>query len=209
MRETNKQPFKTVLFFILQKTIGKIPSEVSHCKNKVHLGWGKQGTFTIEHPGGCFLCFRDAISRLRMFLNFRESKDLSQSCWELGLWKQSTTICVKTETGIVWFDARRLKSDNTKVNVKKGLSPNGFFFTPQNSVYFFLHILRDILGHAMIFTALCYRDWKPLKQTNACLCYILPETLGVVSYNSSYEDSEDSTVNTGLSQPDIMTSWEM
>lgn len=145
MRETNKEPSKTVLFFILQKTIGKIPSEVSHCKNKVPLGWGKQGTSTIERPRGCFLCFRDAISRLRMFLSFRESKDLSQSCWELGLWKQSTTICVKTETGVVWFDARRLESDNTKVNVKKrfifqwillSTSEHNWFLPPHSQRHF-------------------------------------------------------------------------
>lgn len=50
----------------------------------------------------------------------------------------------------MWFGARRLESDNTKINVKKGLSPNGFFFPPQNTIYFLLHILRGILGHAMI-----------------------------------------------------------
>lgn len=51
---------------------------------------------------------------------------------------------------------------------------------------------------------------KNKTKQNKCLPTLyIPENLGVVSYNSSYEDSEDSTVNTGLEQPDIMTSWEV
>lgn len=108
----------------------------------------------------------------------------------------------------MWFDARRLESDDTKINVKKGLSPNGFFFPPQNTIYFLLHILRDILGHAMILQPYVTETGSlSNKQVPAYSIYYQKPLVWLATIPAMR--IKKTTVNTALPQPDIMTSWEM